>query len=203
MCVDDTVLYIHGKSATEVATKLSKVMNKVSDWLYNSCLTLNADKTVTMFFTNWCKLKTYPEIVVNWQKIKHVEQGCQTDPVKVEHKNTPDPNQVCSCLVGWLVGWSKSGVFLLGWNENLQPHGPLLDQFDTPDVEQFKYLGVTLDPTLSFKGHVKKLSNTLKHNLANFRYIRNSLTIEASSTYLNAMIISHFFVLYHILVSGM
>ena len=100
MCVDDTVLYIHGKSATEVATKLSKVMNKVSDWLYNSCLTLNADKTVTMFFTNWCKLKTYPEIVVNWQKIKHVEQGCQTDPVKVEHKNTPDPNQVCSCLVG-------------------------------------------------------------------------------------------------------
>ena len=22
-------------------------------------------------------------------------------------------------------------MFLLGWNENLQPHGPLLDQFDT------------------------------------------------------------------------
>ena len=28
-----------------------------------------------------------------------------------------------------------SGVFLLGWNENLQPHGPLLDQFDTPDLD--------------------------------------------------------------------
>ena len=27
--------------------------------------------------------------------------------------------------------WFGSGVFLLGWNENLQPHGPLLDQFDT------------------------------------------------------------------------
>ena len=33
--------------------------------------------------------------------------------------------------------WSKSGVFLLGWNENLQPHGPLLDQFDTPDLNHF------------------------------------------------------------------
>lgn len=94
--------------------KLTKVMNKVSDWLYNSCLTLNVEKTVTMFFTNRCKLKTYPEIVVNGQKIKY--------------------------------------------------------------VEQFKYLGVTLDPTLSFRGHVKKLSNTLKYNLVNFRHIRNSLT---------------------------
>ena len=46
-------------------------------------------------------------------------------------KNRPDPNQVCSCLIGWLVGWSISVVFLLGWNENLQPRGPLLDQFDT------------------------------------------------------------------------
>ena len=130
MYADDTVLYTHGKNVTEVAVKLTKAMNKVSDWLYNSCLTLNVEKTVTMFFTNRCKLKSYPDIVVNGQKIKH--------------------------------------------------------------VEQFKYLGVTLDPTLSFKGHVKKLSNTLKYNLANFRYIRNSLTLEASSTYLNAMIKPHF-----------
>ena len=31
--------------------------------------------------------------------------------------------------------WSKSALFLLGWNENPQPRGPLLDQFDTTDVE--------------------------------------------------------------------
>ena len=47
-------------------------------------------------------------------------QGCQTDPVKGH------------------VAWSKSGVFLLGWNENLQPHGPLLDQFDTPVLVCFQ-----------------------------------------------------------------
>ena len=60
------------------------------------------------------------------------------------------------------------------------------------NVDRFRYLGVTLDPTLSFKHHVKKLGNTLKLNLANFRYIRHSLTVEASSMYLNAMIIPHF-----------
>uniref|UniRef100_A0A3Q2FS36 Solute carrier organic anion transporter family member n=1 Tax=Cyprinodon variegatus TaxID=28743 RepID=A0A3Q2FS36_CYPVA len=29
----------------------------------------------------------------------------------------------------------KSGVLLLGWKENLQPHGPFWNQFDTPAVE--------------------------------------------------------------------
>ena len=36
------------------------------------------------------------------------------------------------------------------------------------------------------------MSHTLKFNLSNFRYIRNSLTTEASKTFLNAMIFSHF-----------
>ena len=30
-------------------------------------------------------------------------------------------------------------MFLLGWNENLQPHGSLLDQFDTTDLEEVQY----------------------------------------------------------------
>ena len=52
-------------------------------------------------------------------------------------------------------------------------------------MDAFKYLGVTLDQTLNFKNHVKKLNNTLKFNLINYRHIRNSLTVEASHTYLN------------------
>jgi len=115
-------------------------MSKVSDWLYDSCLTLNVEKTVTMFFTNRSKVNTYPEVLVNGQYIKH--------------------------------------------------------------VDRFKYLGVTLVSTLSFKGHVKNMCNKLKFNLVNYRYIRNSLTTVASSTDLNAMIISPL-VLYHILVSSM
>ena len=44
-----------------------------------------------------------------------------------QSKNTPDLDQ----LTKQEHNWFGSGVFLLGWNENLQPHGPLLDQFDT------------------------------------------------------------------------
>lgn len=130
MYADDTVLYTHGKNATEVALKLTNVMHKVVEWLHNSCLTLNTEKTVTMFFKNRFKLKECPEVLVNGHAIKN--------------------------------------------------------------VDEFKYLGVTLDPTLSFKQHVKRLSNTLKFNLINYRYIRNSLTIEASNNYLSAMIVPHF-----------
>ena len=104
-------------------------MQNVALWLQNSCLTLNLEKTVTMFFTKRHILKDCPNVSVNGQTIDN--------------------------------------------------------------VDIFKYLGVTLDPTLSFKKHVKKLRNTLNFNLANFRYIRNSLTVEASSMYLNAMIIPH------------
>ena len=51
MYADDTVLYTHGKNATEVAMKLIKEMQKVVEWLNNSC-----------------KLRDCPEILVNGQK---------------------------------------------------------------------------------------------------------------------------------------
>lgn len=54
--------------------KLTKAMHGVADWLHNSCLTLNVDKTVTMFFTNRCKLRECPDIFVYGQTIKNVDQ---------------------------------------------------------------------------------------------------------------------------------
>lgn len=51
---------------------------------------------------------------------------------------------------------------------------------------------VSFIPNLGFKKHIKKLTNTIKFNMAQFRYIRNSFTIEASGAYLNAMIVPHF-----------
>ncbi len=58
-------------------------------------------------------------------------------------------------------------------------------------VPQFKYLGVILDSNLTFKKHLKKVTNTINFNLRNFRQIRPYLTIEAAEAYLHCMIFSH------------
>lgn len=133
MYADDTVVYIHGKTVKDVARKLTEEMEKISIWLKNSHLTLNVDKTVSMFFTNRRKFslcKIEPKIIIEGQEISR--------------------------------------------------------------VDQIKYLGVVLDSHLNFKKHIKKITNTLRINIAHFRYIRNSLTIDAFNLYLNAMIIPHF-----------
>ena len=108
-------------------------MQKISLWLKNSHLTLNIDKTVSVFFKNQQNI---------------------------------------------LAGQLETNITIDGQN--------------ILNVDEVKYLGVILDQNLTFKSHIKKLSNTLKLNISNFRYIRKSLTTEASSTYLNAMIIPHF-----------
>ena len=56
-------------------------------------------------------------------------------------------------------------------------------------VTHFKYLGIILDSTLSFK--VRKVKKITKYNLANFSYIRNCLTTPVAKIYMNAMIIPH------------
>jgi len=58
-------------------------------------------------------------------------------------------------------------------------------------VTEIKYLGVHLDQTLSFKKHIKRMTNSIKYNISIFKHIRNRLTIEAAFIYFNAMISSH------------
>ncbi|KAJ0016373.1 hypothetical protein NQD34_014663 [Periophthalmus magnuspinnatus] len=94
MYADDTVLFTHGKNNAEVAMSLTRELQKIAAWLQNSCLTLNLEKTVAMYFTNRHKYSDYPDIYINDKKIKN--------------------------------------------------------------VNYFTYLGVTLDPNLNFKNHVKK-----------------------------------------------
>ena len=98
--------------------------------LWSGLLFRNYYKTKSFLYVWWFDLLSIRHtkaVVSNWSS----KGPCDCRFSFQLSKNTPDPNKVCSCLVGWLVGWSKSGVFLLDWNENLQPHGPLLDQFDT------------------------------------------------------------------------
>ncbi len=64
---------------------------------------------------------------------------------------------VCMYFTKTKMSLTQSGVFLGGEELEL--------------VNKFKYLGVTLDSTLSFKSHVNKISKTIKFNLANFKSI--------------------------------
>ena len=128
MYADDTVLYTHAENKQLAAEKLNAAMVHVSDWLRNSCLHLNTNKTVCMFFSRK-STESDPDIVINGNSI-----------------------QV---------------------------------------VSEFKYLGIILDSNLTFKKHAKKVENTIKFNLANFRHIRPYLTIDAAKLFMHAMIFSH------------
>ena len=58
-------------------------------------------------------------------------------------------------------------------------------------VQEFKYLGITLDSQLLFKRQIKNTVNRIKFNLSNFRFIRNNLTLESAKLYFDTMIMSH------------
>lgn len=58
----------------------------------------------------------------------------------------------------------------------------------------FKILGVALDSELTFKKHIKKVSNTIKFSILNF------ITTEAAKSYLHCMVLSHLELLIHCLV---
>ena len=66
-----------------------------------------------------------------------------------------------------------------------------LDGEELELVTHFKYLGVILDSNLTFKKHIKMVSNTIKFGLQNFKQIRSSITTEAAKSYLHCMIFSH------------
>lgn len=58
-------------------------------------------------------------------------------------------------------------------------------------VSEFNYLGIILDSKLKFKKHIKKVINTVKFSLFNFRFIRPYLSTEAALLYMHTMIFSH------------
>lgn len=72
MYADDTVIFTHARSKEHAAAKLTASMSKVSDWLANSCLTLNLSKTVCMYFTARINNSVNPDISINGEVITSV-----------------------------------------------------------------------------------------------------------------------------------
>ncbi|XP_046707928.1 uncharacterized protein LOC124387560 [Silurus meridionalis] len=129
MYADDTVIYTHGKNTKQVAEKLTQSMVQVSEWLNQSCLKLNVNKTVSMFFSKSNIANNQADIYVTGEKIK--------------------------------------------------------------SVSEFKYLGIIIDSKLTFKSQIKKVCNRVKFNIANFRFIRSNLSLQAAKMFMYSMVMPH------------
>ncbi len=58
-------------------------------------------------------------------------------------------------------------------------------------AKEFKYLGILLHSNLNFRAPFKKSVNGVKLSLANFRFIRNSMSTEAAKVYMHSVSFSH------------
>lgn len=58
------------------------------------------------------------------------------------------------------------------------------EEMEMEMVNEFKYLGVILGPSLPFKSLIEKISNTITFKLHNFRQIRSSLTVNVGRVFL-------------------
>lgn len=58
-------------------------------------------------------------------------------------------------------------------------------------VSEFKYLGILIDSRLTFKSQIKKVCKQVKFNIANFRYIRSHLSLQAAKMFMYSMVLSH------------
>lgn len=106
-------------------------------------------------------------------------------------------------VMGNILNWLSSASLTLNVNktvamyftktQRLKSSFPCIyaNQSQIKVVKEFKYLGLVLDSTFTFKKHVKKICSTLKYSLSVFRHIRNTLTHDAAKIYLEAMIIPH------------
>lgn len=74
MYADDTVIFTHGKTAEEVAMKLTDVMLKVTSWLNQCCLQLNVSKTVYMFFSKGHSVDVEQDILISGKRLQVVSE---------------------------------------------------------------------------------------------------------------------------------
>lgn len=74
MYADDAVIYLHAKNKKQAGEELSASMVNIFDWLINSCLQLNVDKTVCMFFSKSVNRDRDPEVTVAGKRLSVVHE---------------------------------------------------------------------------------------------------------------------------------
>ncbi len=74
MYADDTVIYTHGNSLTQVANELTNSMVNVSAWLKENCLQLNVSKTLCRVFSKSNSIIKEPDVYVSGVRLQVVPQ---------------------------------------------------------------------------------------------------------------------------------
>ena len=74
MYADETVLHVHAENKQLATERLSAALVHVYDWLRNSCLHLNTNKTVCMFFSRNSTDPVHPNIFINGSSIQVVSE---------------------------------------------------------------------------------------------------------------------------------
>lgn len=74
MYADDVVLYVHAKDKKQAAQELTAAMSNVFKWLDSSQLHLNVSKTVCMYFSKRPNGEIDPNISLQGQTIKVVQE---------------------------------------------------------------------------------------------------------------------------------
>lgn len=123
--------------------------------------------------------------------------------IYVHAKNKDQAAQELSSAMNNVSDWLHKSQLILNVSKTVCMYFTKKTGIDTVDpdmmihgtkiktVQTFKYLGIIVDSKLNFKQHVKKVANTMKFNLSNFKFIRDNLTLESAKLYFNAMIVSH------------
>ena len=104
-------------------------------------------------------------------------------------------------IVGWLnqnylvLNHSKTKVILMGTYQKLnsvQTFTVSLNDMTFERVYKFKYLGVTLDPNLSWYDHIDVIGNKISSRLGMLRKARKVLPRDACITLFNAIVLPLF-----------
>ena len=68
----------------------------------------------------------------------------------------------------------------------------LIDNCPLSRTESFRYLGITLSPTLSWSDHVEAISNKIYQRLGAIRRVKHLLTLESRLTLVNSLVMPIF-----------
>lgn len=125
-------------------------------------------------------------------------------------KNPQEASQILTSAMTNVQNWVKASCLQLNAKKTvcmvfskrpseLQQSNVFLNGVELSLVKEFKYLGLTLDPNLTFKKHIRRITHTVNFNVQNFRHIRPFMTLNAARMFLHTMIFFPYRVLYNLL----